>query len=92
MITSATRGKYNQGRLLVSHEGQLVSQVSLNSVLASGGNVTANVPAGTSSALYYVSVRLWRSSNPGATVSRQWYPTAVDLRSTSSGAIALTIN
>jgi hypothetical protein len=83
-----------QGELLVSHEGALVAQVPLDSVLttAGGGNVLATVPAGTTSSLYYVSVRVWKITNPGDTLSRQWYDTAVDLRSSTSGSIAVTIN
>jgi hypothetical protein len=50
------------------------------------------VPADTASALYYVSVRVWNSSDPGTTLLRQWYPTAIDLRSGTSGSLELTIN
>lgn len=89
---SAAPAGIDQGELLVSHEGQLIARVRLDAVLAPGGNVSASVPAGIASALYYVSVRVWRSSDPTHTVRRQWYPGAVDLRTTSSGAIALTIN
>ena len=50
----------------------------------SGGTVTVSgVPAQTSSALYYLSVRAWNSSDPSGTLQRQWYPTAVDLRSSA---------
>ncbi len=91
-VTPATPGKYNAGVLLVSHEGALVAQVRLDSVLASGGNVSAIVPAGTTSSLYYVSVRVWNTRNAGGTLSRQWYDTPVDLRASTSGAVAVTIN
>ncbi len=91
-VTPATAGKYNQGELLISHEGALVSSVPLNAVLAQGGNVSVSAPAGTGSSYYYVSVRVWNSSNPSGTLSRQWYPSIVDLRSSTSGSIALTIN
>ena len=91
-ITPATPGKYNQGRLLVSHEGALVASAPLDSVLAQGGSVSVSVPAGTASSFYYVSVRVWNSSSPSTTLSRQWYPSIVDLRSSTSGSIALTIN
>ncbi len=83
---------YDAGVLLVSHEGALVAQVKLDPVLASGGNVSAVVPAGTTSSLYYVSVRVWKSSNPASTLKRQWYDTPVDLRSSTSGSVAVTIN
>ena len=91
-VTPATAGKYNQGELLVSHEGALVTRVPLDSVLAQGGNMSVSAPAGTGSSYYYVSVRVWNSSNPSGTLSRQWYPSIVDLRSSTSGSIALTIN
>jgi hypothetical protein len=91
-VTPATAGKYNQGELLISHEGALVTSVPLSAVLAQGGNVSASAPAGTGSSYYYVSVRVWNSSNPSGTLSRQWYPSIVDLRSSTSGSIALTIN
>jgi len=47
------------------------------------------VPSGTSSALYYLSVRVWDSSG---NVQRQSYPTAIDLRGGATGALPLTIN
>ena len=82
--------KYIAGQLLVSHEGALVAQVPLSAaVLSNGGNVTAIVPAGTTSSLYYVSVRVW---NPNGLLSRQWYDTPADLRSTTSISVPVTIN
>ncbi|MBS0379028.1 MAG: DUF4382 domain-containing protein [Proteobacteria bacterium] len=89
-ITPPAGGKWTSGVLLVSHEGALVAQVKLDSVLAAGGgSVTAIVPAGTASSLYYVSVRVWNSVG---TPSRQWYDTPIDLRSSTSGSVAVTIN
>jgi hypothetical protein len=97
--------KYNAGQLLISHEGALVAQVPLTAaLLASGGNVSATVPAGTPSSLYYVSVRVWNTSNPApnpappgtgltaGTLSRQWFDTPADLRSTTSVSIPISIN
>jgi hypothetical protein len=92
VVTPATAGKYDQGVLLVSHEGALVASVPLDSVLAQGGNVTAIVPAGTASSYYYLSVRVWSSRNAAGTLARQWYPSIADLRSSSSQSIPLTIN
>jgi hypothetical protein len=90
-ITPATPGKYDQGQLLVSHEGALVATTPLDAVLASGGSVSAVVPAGSPASYYYVSVRVWNSRNPGGTLSRQWYPGVVDLRSGTSGTLPVTI-
>jgi hypothetical protein len=84
---------YDQGQLIIAHEGTVVATVALDGVLSpGGGNVTASVPAGTPAALYYVSVRVWNTRNASGTLKRQSYPTAVDLRSSTSGSIALTIN
>jgi hypothetical protein len=95
---------YNAGQLLISHEGALVAQVPLTAaLLASGGNVSATVPAGTPSSLYYVSVRVWNTSNPApnpappgsgltaGTLSRQSFDTPADLRSTTSVSIPISI-
>jgi uncharacterized protein DUF4382 len=94
-VSEASPGKYNHGELLVSQNAQLVATASLDGVFASGagGTVTVNnLPAETPAALYYVSVRAWNSSDPATTVHRQWYDTAVDLRSSASGTSELTIN
>jgi hypothetical protein len=93
-VTQATAGKYDQGELLVSHDGTLVASASLAAALAPGsGALTVNgVPAGTSAALYYVSVRTWSSRDPSGTLHRQSYTTVVDLRGGTSGAIQLSIN
>src|SRR5262249_39208426 len=52
-VSVATPGKFDQGELLISHEGALVGTASLNGVLAQGGSVSASVPTGTDNALYY---------------------------------------
>jgi hypothetical protein len=48
------------------------------------------VPSGTASSLYYVSVRVWR---PGfsTSLSRQWYDSPADLRSTTSVSLPIAI-
>jgi hypothetical protein len=91
-VTPATPGKYDQGQLLISHEGALVATTPLDAVLASGGSVSAVVPAGSPASYYYVSVRVWNSRNPGGTLSRQWYPGVIDLRSGTSGSLPITVN
>ncbi len=101
----AANGKYNAGQLLISHEGALVAQVPLTAaLLASGGKVSATVPAGTASSLYYVSVRVWNTSDPApnpappgsgltaGTLSRQWFETPADLRASTSVSIPITLN
>jgi len=94
-VSEASPLKYNQGELLVSQNGQLVAIASLNTVFASGaaGTVTvSNLPAETTTAVYYVSVRAWNSSDPSTTLSRQWFPTPLDLRSSASASTELTVN
>ena len=92
-VTPANATQYDHGQLLVSHEGTLVASVPLDTVLThGGGTVTASVPAGTSASYYYLSVRVWNSRNPAGTLSRQSFPTVLDLRSSSSATLPVTIN
>ena len=92
-VTLASAANFDQGQLLVSHEGTLVASVSLDTVLTKGGGtVAATVPAGTPSSFYYLSVRVWNSSNPANTLSRQSFPTMLDLRSSSSATLPVTID
>jgi hypothetical protein len=97
-ITQATAGKYDQGQLIVSHDGDIVATAPLDSLLAAGGTLTlSDVPGGNSSsafgsALYYISTRTWNSSDPTGTVVRQSYPTPVDLRSGSVTGYTVTID
>jgi hypothetical protein len=92
-VSPATSGKYNQGQLLVTHDGQLVASAPLNTVLSGGGIVqVTGIPGGTAASLYYLTVRAWNSSDPSGTLTRQWYSTPVDLRSASSASAQLTVN
>jgi hypothetical protein len=61
-------------------------------VAGSGGAVSAPVPAGTTAAKYYVSVRVWNSSDPAGTLSRQSIPTLVDMSAGGNGSISFSIN
>jgi hypothetical protein len=93
-VVATTPGKYDQGQLLLSHDGALVAAAPLDGVLAqgTGGIVTVpGLPAGTPDAVYYATVRAWKSSDPSS-VQRQWYPQVIDLRTSTSGTIALTVN
>jgi Domain of unknown function (DUF4382) len=94
-VIATTPGKYDQGELLVSHDGVLVAAASLDAVLTqgTGGIVTvANLPSGTPDAVYYVTIRAWKATDPGGSVQRQWYPQTMDLRTATSGSIALPVN
>jgi hypothetical protein len=50
------------------------------------------LPAEAPSALYFVSVRVWNTSDLTGSLQRQWFPQAVDLRSATSGSITLTVD
>ena len=94
-VTQATAGKYDQGELLVIHDGTLIATTPLDTALAQGAGATLTVsglPAGTAAALYYVAVRAWNSRDASGTLQRQSYPTATDLRGSTTGAVQLTIN
>ena len=93
-VVATTPGKYDQGQLLLSHDGALVATASLDAVLTqgTGGIVTVpGLPTGTPDAVYYATVRAWKSTDPGS-VQRQWYPQVIDQRTSTSGTIALTVN
>jgi hypothetical protein len=93
-VRAPAGSRLDQGELLVSNNGQLIATASLNNVLAAGGGAVqlTDLPGGTSSSLFYVTVRAWSSSNPSSTVTRQWSDTPVDLRSASSASIEVTLN
>jgi hypothetical protein len=91
-VIAAVPGQFDQGELLLSHDGTLVATASLDAVLAqgTGGIVTVRgLPSGTPDAVYYATVRAWKGSG---SVQRQWYPQAIDLRTATSAAIGLTVN
>lgn len=94
LVRPATPGKYDEGQLLVSHNGTLVATVSIGAALAgAGGSATVSeLPAETADAVYYVSVRAWNSSDPAGTLQRQWYPSVIDMTGSARGAIVLTVN
>jgi hypothetical protein len=93
-VQLASAGKYDHGELLLSQDGQLIATAALDAALAAGGGTVqlTGVPGGTPTSVYYVSVRAWNSSDPSGTVTRQWYPDAVDLRSAPSANLQLSIN
>ena len=94
LVHPASPGRYDQGELLVSHNGTLVATASISAALAgAGGSVTVSgLPSETADAVYYVSVRAWNSSDPAGTLQRQWYPSVIDMTGSSRGAIVLTVN
>ena len=92
-VSLAAPGKYDHGELLLTHNGTLVASTPIDAVLKAGGNVTLSaVPAGTPDAVYYVAVRAWLSSDAAGTLHRQSVAGALNMSSSSSGAVQLTLN
>src|SRR5581483_3691265 len=99
-ITQATAGKYNQGEVIVSHDGAIVATASLDATLAQGATgslVIPGIPGGSPSGtldagIYFISVRTWSSANPTGTLHRQAYATPVDLTKGSAGSVPITID
>jgi trimeric autotransporter adhesin len=99
-IGKSSSTKYNKGELIFSHDGAIVQTVALDSVLTQSANATLTIsglPGGGSTGtfadgLYYVSVRVWNTSNAAGTVNREIYPTPLDLRSGSLSGYQLNIN
>ncbi len=93
-VQAASAGKYDHGELMLSQNGQLIASAPLDAALAAGSGTVqlAGLPGGTPSSIYYVSVRVWNSSDPPGTLARQWYPEAVDLRGATSANVQLSIN
>jgi hypothetical protein len=87
-------GQYDSLQLIVSRGGQLVDVVDLTSSI--GGSATVNfsvadVPAGTTHAVYDLSVRAWRSSNPSSTLKRAAFSTRADLRLGNASGLSLQL-
>lgn len=93
-VTPASVGKYDHGEIMLSQNGQLIASAPIDAALAGAGGTVqlTGVPGGAPGDVYYVTVRAWNSSNPAGTLTRQWYPTAVDLRGAGSASIDLTVD
>lgn len=99
-VQEASAGKYNQGELIVSHDGAIVATAPLDATLAQGGKGTVvipGVPGGSSAGsldagIYFLSVRAWNSADPAGTLQRQSFPTAVDLRNGNAAGISISID
>jgi hypothetical protein len=95
VVQIAKSGSYDRGDLIISRDGAVVSTAVLDTVLSQSGTRTLaiqDLPAISDTALYYVSVRVWNSSNPTGTVKREIYPAALDLRSLSTVTYSLNID
>jgi hypothetical protein len=99
-ISKSSSTKYNKGELVFSHDGAIVQTVVLDSILTQTANATLTAPglpgggaSGTfNDGLYYVSVRVWNTSNPSGTLTREIYPTPLDLRTGVLSSYQLNIN
>jgi hypothetical protein len=89
--------RFDHGQIIISHDGAIVAANALDAALQSGNLTIGGLPSGTGfggtydPALYYVSVRVWSSSDPAGTLTREIYPTALDMRA-GSATYSLTIN
>jgi hypothetical protein len=99
-VSAARPGTYNEGALLVTHNGAVITAVPLDEALAgSATTATVNVtgvPASSGSTfdrgLYYLEAWAWNTANPKGTFTRTPVSTAVDLRSTLTANAAVTVN
>ena len=99
-VTPSAPGKYDQGELILSHDGAIVQTVAIDSALTQNGGATLQIlgiPAGGSAsalgnAVYDLSVRAWNSANTATPVQRQWYAQPVDLSSGSVTGLAVNVD
>jgi hypothetical protein len=106
-VSQTTPKQYDRGDLIISHDGAIVATAVLDSILTQSAPSTAPSAASTltisglpqgggttgtlNSALYYVSVRLWNTSDPAKTLNRVTFPNALDLRTGSITAYSIRI-
>jgi hypothetical protein len=96
-VTAATPGKYDNGALLVTHDGAVVAAAPLSAALAGGqSSSVVNVPGLPSSAfergLYHLEAWAWNSANPESSFARQPVSGAVDLRAVPTANAEITVN
>lgn len=100
-IDIAAPGRFDDGALIVTRDGAMVTATSLGAILSSAqpsGSVTlSDIPAGTAgtafdSGLYQMEIWAWSTREPGSTFTRQPLAESVDLRSTDTANITVTLN
>jgi hypothetical protein len=94
--STATTTTYDQGELIISHDGAIVATAALDSIIKSAASTLtiSSLPGGdgtANSALYYVSIREWNSTNPAGTLNRVTYSNALDLSSGSTPSYSIQI-
>jgi hypothetical protein len=94
-VTQTSPGLYNQGALIVAHNGAVIGTAPLdaNALPTSGaGSVVVNgLPSG-SDAVYDLSVIVWNSANPAGTFKHESVATPVNLAGGSATGVAVTID
>lgn len=100
-LTQSTAGTFDSGYLIVSHDGYIVTTLSLSGVLAmnggTGGAYTiGNLPGGSGAqsfpaGLYYLHGFLWNSQDPLLSFRRIEDTAVVDLRSGSATNVDITV-
>jgi hypothetical protein len=101
-LTQSTAGKYDSGYVIISHDGYIVTTLSLASVLALNGGTggpfsVANIPGGSSTqtfapGLYYLHAFVWNSADPWLSFHRVEGTGVVDLTEGSATNVTLTLN
>jgi Domain of unknown function (DUF4382) len=91
-ITPSSPGKYNQGELIVSHNGAVIGSADISAALGASG-ATVTVPGLPSGNTYYLSVIVWNSAqvSQDAPFVYQSIATPVNL-SGGSATAEVTIN
>ena len=72
-----------------------MATAALDTALQQSGASTlaiSGLPTLSDSALYYVSVRVWKSVDPAGTLVRETFPTPLDLRAGSGVAYSVNID
>ena len=97
-----TAGHFDNGYLVATHNGGVVTSLALNSALAANGRTGGaftldKLPGGTSArsftpGLYTIFVLVWNSTDPTGTVRRLDFISPVDLSQGSATNVAVTLN
>ena len=91
-LSVVSPGKYNEGMLILTQNGAIVSAASISAYLSAASSSEtwlSNVPTGH---VYYAEVWVWNSSDPSSTFSRQPYSGPIDLTSGSVTGLTLSVD
>jgi hypothetical protein len=100
-VSQTTAKKYDRGYVIISHDGGIVATAALDSVLtqsAASSLAISGLPGASSTtgtlnnALYYVSVRVWNSSDPVGKLNRETYTSPLNLSTGTSTSYPLVID